>query len=104
MRDIPRRIAGRSEGQQGADRLPPASEATNRRCRVSGKLSRTLLQFIRAGDVLTVARIDPARSMAELQDIVHMLKTMGANVRRPNLCTATFEPSSTTISRSPNRQ
>jgi hypothetical protein len=45
----------------------------------SGELARTRLQFIRAGDILTVIRIDPiwARSMAELQDIARMLKTMG---------------------------
>jgi Resolvase, N terminal domain len=80
-------MARRSEGQQGADQLRLASEAIAvSKSPLQGfrELSRTLLQFIRAGDVLTITRIDPlARSMAELQDIVRTLKTMGANLRRP---------------------
>ena len=40
---------------------------------------RTLLDFIRAGDVLTVTRIDRlARSIGDLQDIVRELKAKGA--------------------------
>lgn len=42
----------------------------------------TLLQFIRAGDVLVVTRIDRlARSMKDLQDIVHELKRKGVALR-----------------------
>lgn len=43
---------------------------------------RTLLDFIRAGDVLVVTRIDRlARSVADLQDIVRMLRAKGASLR-----------------------
>jgi DNA invertase Pin-like site-specific DNA recombinase len=42
----------------------------------------TLLQFVRAGDVLVVTRIDRlARSMKDLQDIVHELKSKGVALR-----------------------
>lgn len=42
----------------------------------------TLLQFVRAGDVLVVTRIDRlARSMKDLQDIVHELKQKGVALR-----------------------
>lgn len=42
----------------------------------------TLLQFIRAGDVLVVTRIDRlARSMKDLQDIVFELKRKGVALR-----------------------
>ena len=41
----------------------------------------TLLQFIRSGDTLVVTRIDRlARSVADLQDIVRMLREKGANL------------------------
>lgn len=43
---------------------------------------RTLLDFIRTGDVLTVTRVDRlARSVADLQDIVRELRTKGAALR-----------------------
>jgi DNA invertase Pin-like site-specific DNA recombinase len=43
---------------------------------------RTLLDFIRAGDVLTVTRIDRlARSIGDLQDIVRELKAKGATLK-----------------------
>jgi DNA invertase Pin-like site-specific DNA recombinase len=43
---------------------------------------RTLLDFIRAGDVLMVTRIDRlARSIGDLQDIVRELKAKGATLR-----------------------
>jgi DNA invertase Pin-like site-specific DNA recombinase len=43
---------------------------------------RTLLDFIRAGDVLMVTRIDRlARSIGDLQDIVRELKAKGAILR-----------------------
>lgn len=42
----------------------------------------TLLQFLRAGDTLVVTRIDRlARSMKDLQDIVHELKGRGVALR-----------------------
>ncbi|MBB3020426.1 DNA invertase Pin-like site-specific DNA recombinase [Microvirga lupini] len=42
----------------------------------------TLLDFIRAGDVLIVTRIDRlARSVADLQDIVRMVKSKGASLK-----------------------
>ncbi|MBA1155020.1 recombinase family protein [Microvirga mediterraneensis] len=42
----------------------------------------TLLDFIRAGDILMVTRIDRlARSVADLQDIVRMLKSKGASLK-----------------------
>jgi len=42
----------------------------------------TLLDFIRAGDVLMVTRIDRlARSIGDLQDIVRALKAKGASLR-----------------------
>jgi DNA invertase Pin-like site-specific DNA recombinase len=41
----------------------------------------TLLEFIREGDTLVVTRIDRlARSVADLQDIVRMLRKKGANL------------------------
>lgn len=43
---------------------------------------RTLLDFIRAGDVLTVTRVDRlARSIGDLQDIVRELKAKGATLK-----------------------
>ena len=43
---------------------------------------RTLLDFIRVGDTLVVTRIDRlARSIGDLQDIVHELKAKGAILR-----------------------
>jgi DNA invertase Pin-like site-specific DNA recombinase len=43
---------------------------------------RTILDFIRAGDVLTVTRIDRlARSIGDLQDIVRELKAKGATLK-----------------------
>jgi DNA invertase Pin-like site-specific DNA recombinase len=43
---------------------------------------RTLLDFIGAGDVLTVTRIDRlARSIGDLQDIVRELKAKGATLK-----------------------
>ena len=42
----------------------------------------TLLDFLRPGDVLTVTRIDRlARSIADLQDIVRILKTKGVALK-----------------------
>src|SRR5687768_12452069 len=42
----------------------------------------TVLDFLRRGDVLTVTRIDRlARSIADLQDIVRMLKEKGATLK-----------------------
>lgn len=42
----------------------------------------TLLQFVRAGDVLVVTRIDRlARSMKDLQDIVHDLRHRGVALK-----------------------
>jgi DNA invertase Pin-like site-specific DNA recombinase len=43
---------------------------------------RTILDFIHAGDVLTVTRIDRlARSIGDLQDIVRELKAKGATLK-----------------------
>ena len=43
---------------------------------------RTVLDFLRAGDVLAVTRIDRlARSIGDLQDIVRTVKTPGASLR-----------------------
>src|ERR1700757_1781415 len=43
---------------------------------------RTVLDFLRAGDVLLVTRIDRlARSIGDLQDIVRAVKTRGASLR-----------------------
>jgi DNA invertase Pin-like site-specific DNA recombinase len=43
---------------------------------------RTVLDFLRAGDVLMVTRIDRlARSIGDLQDIVRTVKTRGASLR-----------------------
>ena len=43
---------------------------------------RTILDFIRQGDVLVVTRIDRlARSMGDLQDIVRELRSKGADLR-----------------------
>ena len=43
---------------------------------------RTVLDFLRKGDVLTVTRIDRlARSIADLQDIVRTIKSRGAALR-----------------------
>jgi DNA invertase Pin-like site-specific DNA recombinase len=43
---------------------------------------RTLLDFMKAGDVLTVTRVDRlARSIGDLQDIVRELKAKGAHLR-----------------------
>src|SRR5271157_2556111 len=43
---------------------------------------RTILEFIRAGDTLTVTRIDRlARSIGDLQDIVRTLKAKGATLK-----------------------
>jgi DNA invertase Pin-like site-specific DNA recombinase len=43
---------------------------------------QTLLDFIRAGDTLVVTRIDRlARSMRDLQNIVHELKAKGAHLK-----------------------
>jgi len=42
----------------------------------------TLMQFLRAGDVLTVTRIDRlARSIRDLQEIVHSLREKGVELR-----------------------
>lgn len=42
----------------------------------------TLLEFLRPGDVVVVTRIDRlARSMRDLQNIVHEIKTKGADLR-----------------------
>ena len=52
---------------------------------------RTILDFIRGGDTLTVTRIDRlARSIGDLQDIVRTLRTKGAALR------ATEQPIDTT--------
>jgi DNA invertase Pin-like site-specific DNA recombinase len=43
---------------------------------------RTILDFLRAGDVLMVTRIDRlARSIGDLQDIVRAIKARGASLR-----------------------
>ncbi len=43
---------------------------------------QTLLEFLRKGDVLVVTRIDRlARSMKDLQDIVHELKAKGVSLK-----------------------
>jgi DNA invertase Pin-like site-specific DNA recombinase len=43
---------------------------------------KTVLDFLRAGDVLTVTRIDRlARSIGDLQDIVRTVKARGASLR-----------------------
>ena len=43
---------------------------------------RTVLDFLRKGDVLTVTRIDRlARSIADLQDIVRTIKSRGAALK-----------------------
>lgn len=43
---------------------------------------RTVLDFLRAGDVLMVTRIDRlARSIGDLQDIVRAVRTKGASLR-----------------------
>src|SRR5882672_12587244 len=43
---------------------------------------RTVLEFLRKGDVLMVTRIDRlARSIGDLQDIVRTLKTKGASLK-----------------------
>ncbi|MCC8937809.1 recombinase family protein [Bradyrhizobium sp. Arg68] len=43
---------------------------------------RTVLDFLRAGDVLMVTRIDRlARSIGDLQDIVRTVKALGATLR-----------------------
>ena len=43
---------------------------------------RTILDFIRKGDALTVTRIDRlARSIGDLQDIVRELKAKGATLK-----------------------
>jgi DNA invertase Pin-like site-specific DNA recombinase len=43
---------------------------------------RTVLDFLRAGDVLTVTRIDRlARSIGDLQDIVRAIKARGASLK-----------------------
>ena len=43
---------------------------------------RTVLDFLRAGDVLTVTRIDRlARSIGDLQDIVRTVKARGTSLR-----------------------
>lgn len=43
---------------------------------------RTILDFIRSGDVLVVTRIDRlARSMGDLQDIVRELRSKGADLK-----------------------
>src|SRR5208283_4585589 len=43
---------------------------------------KTILEFIRAGDTLTVTRIDRlARSIGDLQDIVRTLKAKGATLK-----------------------
>jgi DNA invertase Pin-like site-specific DNA recombinase len=55
------------------------ASATQRNGRV--ELER-LLQFVRKGDTLVVTRIDRlARSMKDLQDIVHELKAKGAHLK-----------------------
>jgi DNA invertase Pin-like site-specific DNA recombinase len=44
--------------------------------------ARTVLDFLRKGDVLMVTRIDPlARSIGDLQDIVRAVKARGASLR-----------------------
>ena len=44
-----------------------------------------LLEFLRRGDTLVVTRVDRlARSIKDLQDIVHLLKERGVTLRRPN--------------------
>jgi DNA invertase Pin-like site-specific DNA recombinase len=43
---------------------------------------RTVLEFLRAGDVLMVTRIDRlARSIGDLQDIVRQVKARGASLK-----------------------
>ena len=43
---------------------------------------RTVLEFLRPGDVLTCTRIDRlARSIADLQDIVRQVRTRGASLK-----------------------
>src|ERR1700724_3875784 len=43
---------------------------------------RTVLDFLRSGDVLMVTRIDPlARSIGDLQDIVRAVKAKGASLK-----------------------
>jgi DNA invertase Pin-like site-specific DNA recombinase len=43
---------------------------------------KTVLDFLRAGDVLTVTRVDRlARSIGDLQDIVRAVKVKGASLR-----------------------
>src|SRR4051794_34102977 len=43
---------------------------------------QTLLDFLRAGDTLVVTRIDRlARSLKDLQDIIHELKAKGAHLK-----------------------
>src|SRR5260370_15338287 len=52
---------------------------------------RTVLDFLRKGDVLMVTRIDRlARSIGDLQDIVRVVKSRGASLR------ATEQPIDTT--------
>ncbi len=54
---------------------------------------QTLMDFLRRGDVLTVTRIDRlARSMRDLQNIVHELKAKGVTLR------ATEQPIDTSTS------
>lgn len=55
------------------------ASATSRAGRPELKL---LLEFIRPGDTLVVTRIDRlARSMKDLQDIIHELRQKGANIK-----------------------
>ena len=55
---------------------------------------RLLLDFLRRGDVLVVTRVDRlARSLKDLQDIVHELKAKGVALK------ATEQPIDTTLTR-----
>ena len=50
--------------------------------RKAGTELQTLLDFLRAGDILVVTRVDRlARSIADLQDIVRLLKERGAALK-----------------------
>jgi DNA invertase Pin-like site-specific DNA recombinase len=75
-------LAIQEEALQAAGCHVIRSEKVSGTTRDGRRELRTLLDFMRAGDVLTVTRVDRlARSIGDLQDIVRELKSKSAHLR-----------------------
>src|ERR1700683_3924024 len=69
-------------GTPSSGRVAPRSEKRSGTSTANREELRTVLDFLRKGDVLMVTRIDrPARSIGDLQDIVRAVRAAGASLK-----------------------